>query len=148
MESSVAAFETTEPLRNHWLQKLFAVLQPNPNKLQHYSNLDQAQAEEQERPAWKARADRRIDPNHLIRGMPGIGRTITVPLAHRGSRECSDAWAAAELRLFRGTFSNLICRGELTRNTHPLTNHQGKSSSTRTRAVSMAMASEGLTARR
>lgn len=113
--SLIGAFERGEPLSDHWFQKLVAVLQPEQAALQRWVELDLAEAQEQKRLARQACANQSIEPHLSIRCMPGFGLTIAVPAAHRGSREQSEAWAAAELQRFRGLHGTLIwSRGEQT----------------------------------
>ncbi|MFM7314643.1 MAG: hypothetical protein ACKO0M_16035, partial [Cyanobium sp.] len=71
--SLIRGFELGEPLSDHWLQKLIAELQPDPNELRHCLKLDVAEAAEQlelDRIAWEAWADEPIEPFLTIRYMP------------------------------------------------------------------------------
>jgi hypothetical protein len=86
----IRAFELGDPLSHHWLQKLVAELQPDPNELRHCLELDHAEAEEQlerDRLVWEAWADEPIVPFLSTRYSLGAGLVRMVPRAFCNSRE-------------------------------------------------------------
>ena len=108
--SLIRSFELGEPLSDHWLQKLFAFLQPDPDDLSRCLSLDQVEAQRQlelDRQAWEAWADEPIEPFLTIRYMPAVYGVRDVPPAFCSPRETewarsrAEEWAAAELKRFR-----------------------------------------------
>ena len=112
--SLIRSFELGEPITDHWLEKLIAELQPDPEELRRCLELDQAEALEQlerERIAWEAWADEPIDPFLTIRYMPAVYGVREVPQAfctpresaeHREwARNRAEDWAANEFKRFR-----------------------------------------------
>lgn len=109
--SLIRSFELGEPLSDHWLQALIAVLQPDPDDLRRCLLLDQADAQRQlelDRLAWETWADEPIEPYLSIRYSPGAGLVRKVPKAFCTPRETEEEkawarqraedWAADELR--------------------------------------------------
>ena len=112
--SLIRAFELGEPISDHWLERLIAELQPDPEQLRRCLELDQEEALEQlerERAAWETWADEPIEPFLTIRYMPAVYGVRVVPpefCTPRESaediawaRERAENWAASELRRFR-----------------------------------------------
>lgn len=112
--SLIRAFELSEPISDHWLEKLIAELQPDPAELCRCLQLDQAEAQQQlevERDAWEAWADEPIEPFLTIRYMPAVYGVREVPKAfctprervedREWARQRAEDWAAAELKRFR-----------------------------------------------
>lgn len=112
--SLIRAFELGEPLSNHWLQKLVAVLQPDPDDLRRCLELDQIEAAnqlERDRKVWESWADEPIEPFLTIRYMPAVYGVREVPKAfcsprdnaedNAWARTRAEEWAADELKRFR-----------------------------------------------
>ena len=112
--SLIRSFELGEPLSDHWLQALIAVLQPDPDELRRCLARDQADAQRQlhlDRLAWEAWADEPIEPFLTIRYIPAFYGVREVPKAFctprdtaeniEWARERAEEWAAAELKRFR-----------------------------------------------
>jgi hypothetical protein len=112
--SLIRAFELGEPISDHWLHRLIAELQPDPEQLRRCLELDRAEALEQlerERAAWETWADEPIEPFLTIRYMPAVYGVRAVPPEFctppenaediAWARERAEDWAAAELRRFR-----------------------------------------------
>ena len=112
--SLIRSFELGEPLSDHWLQALIAVLHPDPDELRRCLDLDQAEANRQlelDRQAWEAWADEPIHPFLTIRYIPAVYGVREVPQAfctprdtaedNTWARARAEDWAAAELKRFR-----------------------------------------------
>lgn len=117
--SLIRTFELGEPICDHWLEKLVAELQPDPDELRRCLELDQAEATEQlqrERLAWEAWADQPIPPSLAIRRWPlSRGDEIKeVPWRFCKSREQAEGWASAALRRSRAAGSLNWSRRERT----------------------------------
>ena len=125
--SLIRSFELGEPITDHWLEKLIAELQPNPEELRRCLELDQAEALEQlerERIAWEEWADEPIDPYLSIRYSPGAGLVKKVPSAfctpretekREWARQRAEDWAADQLKRCRHKGILTWSRRELTR---------------------------------
>jgi len=101
--SLIRSFELGEPITDHWLEKLIAELQPDPEELRRCLELDQAEALEQlerERVAWEEWADEPIEPFLTIRYMPAVYGVREVPKACCNRRELAEDWASNELKRF------------------------------------------------
>ena len=125
--SLIRAFELGESLSDHWLQRLVAVLQPNPDDLRRCLEWDQIEAAEQlerDRMAWEDWADEPIEPFLTIRYMPAVYGVREVPRAFCTPREKAEdnawartraeEWATAELKRFRAKGFLSWTRRELT----------------------------------
>ena len=125
--SLIRAFELGEPITDHWLEKLIAELQPDPEELRRCLELDQTEALEQlerERIAWEEWADEPIDPYLSIRYSPGAGLVKKVPSAfctpretekREWARQRAEDWAADQLKRCRHKGILTWSRRELTR---------------------------------
>lgn len=125
--SLIRAFELGEPLSDHWLQRLIAVLQPDPDDLRRCLELDQIEAAEQlelDRKVWESWADEPIEPFLTIRYMPAVYGVREVPRAFCTPRETgkdnawvrarAEDWASEELKRFRARGFLSWTRRELT----------------------------------
>jgi len=112
--SLIRSFELGEPLSDHWLQALMAVLLPDPDDLRRCLALDQEEAQRQldlDRLAWEAWADEPIEPFLTIRYIPAVYGVRAVPQAfctpldtaedNAWARVRAEEWAAGELKRFR-----------------------------------------------
>ena len=112
--SLIRSFELGHPLSDHWLKRLVAELQPDPDELRRCVARDEEEAAQQlehDRRAWEAWADEPIDPYLSVRYFPGAGLTRKVPQAFCTPRESAEdcawardraeAWAAAALKRCR-----------------------------------------------